>query len=237
MSLLPCSRVPTGWHACTRCSIAPVTVFFKHIVFHILAHTPEKFNDNRIQDKRDIIFLVLTIPPALQPTMQSVGTCVPKNPLLHLTNPFTHMCIMNLHMFPQVSVAIGATMAEILMPQYLSSLLSRKQLCHLLCILVSWITNGRNIMLFCSNILCIYSPTTPQNISSFRLCYNHANTYHNHRCPPAFMLWMHRCFSAFLAKPLCEPPKPLSNISVISFHMTLNTLVVNYVMMAEILIP
>jgi len=106
-------------------------------VFHILAHTPEKFNDNRIQDKRDIIFLVLTIPPALQPTMQSVGTCVPKNPLLHLTNPFTHMCIMNLHMFPQVSVAIGATMAEILMPQYLSSLLSRKQLCHLLCILVS----------------------------------------------------------------------------------------------------
>ena len=137
MSLLPCSTVATGWHACTRCSITPVNMFFNHNVFHILAYTPEKFHNNRIQDKSDIIFLVLTVPAALEPTMQSVGTCVPKNLLLHLTNSFIHMCIMNLHMFLQVGLAIGATMSEILMPQYLSSLLSRKQLCHLLCILVS----------------------------------------------------------------------------------------------------
>jgi hypothetical protein len=36
-----------------------------------------------------------------------------------LTNPFTHLCIMNLHMPLQVGSVIYAMMAEILMPQYL----------------------------------------------------------------------------------------------------------------------
>jgi hypothetical protein len=32
-------------------------------------------------------------------TVQPVGACVPENPLLYLSNTFTHLCILSLHMF------------------------------------------------------------------------------------------------------------------------------------------
>jgi hypothetical protein len=47
-----------------RIPVVPVTMSFNHNVFHILAHVSEKFRGHRIQDRRDIIFLVLDVPAA-----------------------------------------------------------------------------------------------------------------------------------------------------------------------------
>ena len=65
LSLLPCSSIPAGWHACSHYSITPVTMSFNHNAFHIIAHIPEKFYGHRIKDEPYIILLVLAVPAAL----------------------------------------------------------------------------------------------------------------------------------------------------------------------------
>jgi hypothetical protein len=51
---------------------------FNHSVFHTLAHAFEKFHGNRIQDKRDIIFLVLAVPATPQPWCSQLARAFPK---------------------------------------------------------------------------------------------------------------------------------------------------------------
>jgi hypothetical protein len=60
----PRNCAAAGWHAYPHCFIALVTMSFNHNLFHILAHASEKFRGNRLQDKRNIIFLVLAVPAA-----------------------------------------------------------------------------------------------------------------------------------------------------------------------------
>jgi hypothetical protein len=68
---------------------------------------------------KEISFFLCSLSLLPAAAVQPVGAYVPKNPLLRLTNPFTHLCIMNLHMPLQVGSVIHAMMSEILMPQYL----------------------------------------------------------------------------------------------------------------------
>ena len=74
----PRSRTAAYWHAYSRCSNDPVTMSFNHSMFHISAHTSEKFCVNRIQYKRDIIFLVLAVPAVLQSRCSRLVSAFPK---------------------------------------------------------------------------------------------------------------------------------------------------------------
>jgi hypothetical protein len=60
------------------------------------------------------------------------------------------------------------------------------------------------------DLLPQHTPYNPTNWIAFWFCDNHATAHHNHRCPPTCMSWMHRCFTAFPAKPLYESPSPLT---------------------------
>jgi len=102
-----------GWHAYYRCSIIPVTVSFDHNVSYILAHIFEKFHDHRIQDKREMFLSCACCPRSPAAEFLLIGECVAKNPLLRLSNPITHLCIINLHMPLQVGLSIGSTIVVI----------------------------------------------------------------------------------------------------------------------------
>ena len=113
LSLLPCSSIPAGWHAYSRCSITPVTVSFNHNVAYIVAHASEKFRGHRIHDKREMFLSCACYPRSPAAEFLLIGECVAENPLLRLSNPITHLCIINLHMPLQVGFSIGATIVVI----------------------------------------------------------------------------------------------------------------------------
>ena len=88
-------------------------VSFNHNVSHIVAQVSEKFCVHRIKEEPYIILFSARCPCCPRAALQPIGECVPEKPLLHLSNPFTHLCIINLLMPLQVGLSIGAMIAVI----------------------------------------------------------------------------------------------------------------------------
>ena len=153
MSLLPRISIPVGWHVHSCWTIAPVTVSFNHSVFCTFAHTPEKFYGNRIQDERDIIvFSVFCCLCCFSSVVALFDSVIPHHTLVKSSNPLGIMCVLSLHKFLLVGLAIGAPMAEMLRPKYLLLLLSRNQPCHPFSVRVLRLTDGQTTIPFYKSI-------------------------------------------------------------------------------------
>ena len=83
LPLLPCSRAAAGWHACSHCCIAPVTMSFNHNVFHILPHASVKCLCYKSLDAGEIIVSPF---PALLPWLLHSYAWHWRSPLIHCPN-------------------------------------------------------------------------------------------------------------------------------------------------------